>query len=991
MAPPFWSRLFPRSSRPHQQGRIPLLRYLFPNVHAEARRKLEHLRYTRLPSLRHRAQASIYRYLVARQLRKQKRKVSGLLGRLRVPRAARRSIRASKDAAAVQTKDKMAFNNSVGSGYADLSAFRSEGKEPGARRKKLAGYLKAANDLRSSYWQGGDTQNSKAGDEEHDNPFPDASIVKNGNAEMILFPSYARKHIRVKERPVSDDSSNDEDFWRRQWDKNESDKAIVDVDVRGWIYNPQRGPHGRKHRLMIGVARQVVGLPASAANKSADNSAPSSRASSPNRSSAQEEDLINFEADRLVEKGNAEAEKAQQGAYSERPNRMERGRNLEDSFGRSQTTKTFSDTSGQITPLQKRSSWANPANMSAAELATANGHLLTRLKPFLATGLAEQPISAFFYNDSISRQRTVYTDASGHFNVRAPLDFIPTHVRVLAGEGFSATEEVNVTTDKGVSLISDIDDTIKHSNITGGAREIFRNAFIRDLADLTIDGVREWYNTMHDMGVKIHYVSNAPWQVYPVLSSYFKLAKLPPGSFHLKQYSGALQGIFEPVAERKKGTLDRLMRDFPERKFILVGDSGEADLEVYTEVVLGNPGRILGVFIRDVTTPVQSGYFDSNGGMGSGGKNSKSGSRNHSRTQSGDSLAMSKRLSRPGDIREDDADLKAAIAASLHDMEAEMRQAKQNINPDAHVPSRFGDDGRANRPALPDRLATSPGAPGRLSSSPEEDLIDFSEPIHVPKRPQMYLSPSDSNIAARRAHTASEPHRHSPAPPPKPQSLRRPSNGSSNAESTKPPPPRPRKPSTTVRPPSPQPPANNTQPLKHSPLSQVTRSVSSTKMPPPLPTRRGLGKRTESKAEVSSIPGSWQSEIPYGKPPAKKHQQSNFDPAFEPSSSSNRPLAPPPPPRRTGTSSSLSFTTSSRKNRDSAAWSDDGMPSPGDGMGKKEFLWQQRWAKAKAVMDRNGVTLRSWRVGSDIADISVKLAEMEIRSMEKEDRERGRR
>jgi phosphatidate phosphatase APP1 len=744
---------------------------------------------------------------------------------------------------------------------------------------------------------------------------------------------------------------------------------------------------------MIGVARQVVGLPSSSTNKSAENSAPSSRASSPNKS-AQEEDLINFEVDQLVQKGNADAEKAQVGAYSEDPNHKNRGRQPPDKLGRSQTATVSSDTLNHITPLQKRSSWAAPANMTAAELATANGHLLTRLKPFLASGLAEQPVSAFFYNDSISRQRTVYTDASGHFNVRAPLDFIPTHVRVLAGEGFSATEEVNVTTEKGVSLISDIDDTIKHSNISGGAREIFRNAFIRDLGDLTIDGVREWYNTLHDMGVKIHYVSNAPWQVYPVLSTFFKLANLPPGSFHLKQYSGALQGIFEPVAERKKGTLDRLMRDFPDRKFILVGDSGEADLEVYTEVVLGNPGRILGVFIRDVTTPVQSGYFDPNGGNGNG-KNSKPSSRNHSRTQSGDSLAMSKRISRPDDIREDDDDFKAAIAASLQDMEEEVRQAKRNINPDAYTGSCVRDEGRSDRPGLPDRMATSPVMSGKLSSSPEEDLIDFSEHVHVPKRPQMYLSPSDSNLAARRAYHESGLHRHIPAPPPKPLSLRRPSNGSVNTDSGKlPPPPRPRKSSTTVKPPSPQPPFLNTQPSKHSPLSQVTRSVSNPKQPPPLPSRRGLGKRSETKPQVKvkPVPGSWQSDIPFANPPSRTNLHPKFDPAFEPSSSSTRPLAPPPPPRRVGSSSTLSFGTSARKARDSSAWSDDGMPSsPGDGMGKKEFLWQQRWAKSKAVMDRNGVTLRTWRVGSDIADVCVKLAEMEIRAMEKEDRDESRR
>jgi hypothetical protein len=155
-----------------------------------------------------------------------------------------------------------------------------------------------------------------------------------------------------------------------------------------------------------------------------------------------------------------------------------------------------------------------------------------------------------------------------------------------------------------------------------------------------------------------------------------------------------------------------------------------------------------------------------------------------------------------------------------------------------------------------------------------------------------------------------------------------------------------------------------------------------------LPTRRGLGKRKETKTDTSAIPGSWQADIPYGNPP----KQNNFDPAFEPSSSSSRPFAPPPPPRRKGSSSTLSFTTSARKQRDSTAWSDDGLPSsPGDGMGKKEFLWTQRWAKAKAVMDRNGVTLRTWRVGSDVADICVKLAEMEIREMAKEDRMKGRR
>jgi phosphatidate phosphatase APP1 len=313
------------------------------------------------------------------------------------------------------------------------------------------------------------------------------------------------------------------------------------------------------------------------------------------RVSQQEEELIALEAENIVRKGEQEERYADRGAFSERLNRSTDADSIypTDSLGRGHQRSSYASTvssqdsdSGNVTPIQSRSSWQQPGKMTSSELAVANMHLINRLKPFMANPLANTPISAFFYNDNASRQQTVYTDASGHFSVRAALDFIPTHVRVLAGEKLSATEEVVVTAPQGVSLISDIDDTIKHSAISAGAREIFRNAFVRELGDLTIEGVREWYTTLHDMGVKMHYVSNSPWQMYPVLTSYFKLANLPKGSFHLKQYSGMLQGIFEPVAERKKSSLDKLMRDFPERKFILVGDSGEADLEIYTETAL---------------------------------------------------------------------------------------------------------------------------------------------------------------------------------------------------------------------------------------------------------------------------------------------------------------------------------------------------------------------------------------------------------------------
>ena len=169
--------------------------------------------------------------------------------------------------------------------------------------------------------------------------------------------------------------------------------------------------------------------------------------------------------------------------------------------------------------LQKRASWNQPDAMSKEELTAAHNNLMTRLRPFYANPLENAPVSAFFYNNKDSRQRTIYTNSYGHFALRAALDFIPTHVRVLASEHLSATEEVKIAENNGISVISDIDDTIKHTAMTSGAREAFRNAFLRDLNDLVIDGVQDWYCKLADMGVSFHYVSNSPWQLFPVLIS----------------------------------------------------------------------------------------------------------------------------------------------------------------------------------------------------------------------------------------------------------------------------------------------------------------------------------------------------------------------------------------------------------------------------------------------------------------------------------------
>lgn len=876
-----------------------------------------------------------------------------------------------------------------------------ESRERGARRKKVYGYIKAANELRQSY-QSQWAQSRNQGDVEDEQgipgAFPDVEVVRSGEEEMVLFPSYARKHTTKPEtkhydKPGAQEdiahpaSSGDAEYWKMQWEKYEDENAIVDIDVRGWIYTPHKGAITRKNRLLIAVARKLSGLPSPSPASSRDSSRHSAhRERLEERAARHEEEAAAREAQSLVQRGEGEADAAWRGSYSENPSRNWNGESPY--ITRSSSPVSLHEHSDEPFPgdlryagrdpsfdpnvddpgfgaLAKRNSWSRPANMSKEELARANNRLMARLKPFMHLPLVSAPITVFFFNDRKSQSRSINTNESGHFALRASLEFEPTSVRVLASENLSATEKISVTDPRGVSLISDIDDTIKHSAIAGGAKEIFNNTFIRELGDLTIKGVKEWYSKLAALGIRLHYVSNSPWQLYPLLRSYFALAGLPPGSFHLKQYSGMLQGIFEPAAERKKGSLEKIMRDFPERQFILVGDSGEADLEVYADVVMANPGRILGVFIRDVTTPQNKGFFDPSGGQ------------SHGRLDT----SAEKSIRRGAILKESDAP--------------------------------------ENRPSLSSRKSCAVISSER-TEHPVGDLIDFDEDVEEKSahEPSHLQELRDLEEDQRKSPKSPPPTR--PSKPPSLQSPTntqvRPGNHERSISTTSPPnstphsqnpskgsspPPKPRRPSSSI----------NVAQHQRAPLSSDHQNQNRRPAPPapttPKPTwytHEDEGYTTSARRHIVSaynvLPSPrdlWSSSSHTVSSSSTTHEQANLNPSY---TGPHDPTLSSPSPSRPSTRRQISSATHTfASNRvswgatgagagagDPAAGGNGGAP-PGSSYNKKEEVWRRRWVRAEEVMRREGVMLRTWRVGGDVMDECVGLCERALKQIEK-DREK---
>lgn len=165
---------------------------------------------------------------------------------------------------------------------------------------------------------------------------------------------------------------------------------------------------------------------------------------------------------------------------------------------------------------------------------------------------------------------------------------------------------VGISRPGGIRVISDLDDTVKHSDILSGPREVFRNVFCRRLEDIAVPGMSDLYQQLTKEGMSsLHFVSNSPFELFPIVSDFFKLNRFPAYySLKLKFYGGRsiVTSLFEPAGERKRPSILEILDEFDDSTFLLYGDSGEQDLELYCTIAHERPEQIAAIFIRDVTS-----------------------------------------------------------------------------------------------------------------------------------------------------------------------------------------------------------------------------------------------------------------------------------------------------------------------------------------------------------------------------------------------------
>jgi phosphatidate phosphatase APP1 len=199
-------------------------------------------------------------------------------------------------------------------------------------------------------------------------------------------------------------------------------------------------------------------------------------------------------------------------------------------------------------------------------------------------------------------------DREGHFQVRLQPTLIDQKqlwhevTLQLVGDGTGATAHVLVPPPHAAfGIISDIDDTIVQTGATSlrtMIRTVIQNAAMR----LPFEGVADLYRALHQDLNPLFYVSSSPWNLYDVLEQYKALNKIPHGPMFLQDY-GIDEDTFIHDAHdvHKLREIQTILDFYPSLPFVLIGDSGQHDPEIYLRVIQANPSRIKAAFIRDVT------------------------------------------------------------------------------------------------------------------------------------------------------------------------------------------------------------------------------------------------------------------------------------------------------------------------------------------------------------------------------------------------------
>ncbi len=249
-------------------------------------------------------------------------------------------------------------------------------------------------------------------------------------------------------------------------------------------------------------------------------------------------------------------------------------------------------------------------------------NILAMIERYMTPGIPGVEIEVCFNGKSL---KTI-TDYRGFFEVcfdklemdnpsenwlKGHLRFLTDIHRTVDTDTLHEIEVLVPSKESEFGVISDIDDTFLISYSTSFFLKIkqllWKNAFTRK----AFSGASIFYNALvkgFENGGKnpFFYVSSSDWNLYDLLIDFCDHHGIPKGVFFLNDFRkrDSLKfkfwkgGLLKHGHKREK--IESIFETYPNLKFILLGDSGQKDAEIYKDIAHQYADRILSIYIRDI-------------------------------------------------------------------------------------------------------------------------------------------------------------------------------------------------------------------------------------------------------------------------------------------------------------------------------------------------------------------------------------------------------
>ena len=213
------------------------------------------------------------------------------------------------------------------------------------------------------------------------------------------------------------------------------------------------------------------------------------------------------------------------------------------------------------------------------------------------------------------RRRTVEhratTDRSGNLDLRVPNPGLQPgwHDVTLHTERSEqvAARLLVVGDDPGLGIVSDLDDTVIRTYVPRPLLAAYNAFVVTEGARRPVPGMAAMLAEVLERhpGAPTFYVSTGAWNTAPTLGRFLGRHGFPLGPLLLTDWGPTNIGWFRSGAEHKATALRSLAADFPQLTWLLVGDDGQRDPEIYAEFAADRPDRVRAIAIRQLATDEQ--------------------------------------------------------------------------------------------------------------------------------------------------------------------------------------------------------------------------------------------------------------------------------------------------------------------------------------------------------------------------------------------------